>query len=79
MNRSYLILLFAAALFLVMIGFGLYGRLTAPPPEPATTQPATQPLVDRLREERERRMRERGERGELAEPTTAPSTGPAVD
>jgi hypothetical protein len=76
MNRSYLILLFAAALFLVMIGFGLYGRLTAPPPAPATTVPATQPLVDRLREERERRMRERGER---VEPATAPSTGPAVD
>ena len=73
MNRSYLILLFAAALFLVMIGFGLYGRLTAPPPAPATA-PATQPLVERLRDERERRMRERGE---LAEPATNPSTAPA--
>ena len=74
MNRSSLILLFAAALFLVMIAFGLYGRLTAPPPAPATTQPATPPLVDRLREERERRMRERGE---LPEPATGPSTRPA--
>ncbi|MDQ3438972.1 MAG: hypothetical protein M3478_01325 [Planctomycetota bacterium] len=75
MDRSYLILLFAATLFLVMIGWGLYGRLTAPPPAPAT-MPASQPLVDRLRDERERRMRERGG---LAEPATNPSTAPAGD
>lgn len=75
MNRPYLILLFAAALFLVMIGWGLYGRLTqAPPPAPA--EPATQPLVDRLRAERERRMRERGE---LPHAATQPTTGPVAD
>jgi hypothetical protein len=71
MNRPYLILLFAAALFLVMIGWGLYSRLTQPPPAPP--EPATQPLVERLRAERERRMRERGE---LVDPSTQPTTIP---
>ena len=75
MNRPYLILLFAAALFLVMIGWGLYARWSEPPTAPAAaTQPTTQPpLVERLRAERERRMRERGELPD-APPTTAPAT-----
>ena len=72
MNRPYLILLFAAAMFLVMIGWGLYSRLTQPPPVAA--EPATRPLVERLRDERERRMRERGERtGTTTHPATAPA------
>ncbi len=76
MNRPYLILLFAAALLLVMIGWGLYSKLTPPPPAPV--QPATAPLVERLRIERERRIRERGESPGAATqpPTTAPA--PAV-
>ncbi|HEV2294921.1 MAG TPA: hypothetical protein VGR35_13795 [Tepidisphaeraceae bacterium] len=72
MNRPSLILLFAAALFLVMIGWGLYARLTESPP--AAAEPATQPLVERLRAERERRMRERGAIQQTTRPSTAPVT-----
>jgi hypothetical protein len=77
MDRSYLILIFAASFFLVLLIWGIYGRMTykAPPPA-ATTQGTTQPLVDRLREERERRMRERGELPDVT-PTTRPATVPA--
>ena len=74
MNRPYLILWFAAALFLVLVGWGLYSKLTAPPVEPP--EPATRPLVERLRDERERRMRERGEISESS--TTKPATAPAA-
>jgi hypothetical protein len=72
MNRPYLILLFTAALFLVLTGWMLYSKLTAPP-VPAVVEPTTQPLVERLRAERERRMRERGE---IPADTTQPATAP---
>ncbi len=74
MNRPYLILLFAAALLLVMVGWGLYSKSIQPPPAPVL--PATAPLVERLRLERERRMRERGELPDAA--NQPPSTAPAV-
>ena len=77
MERSHLILLFAAAFFLVLTGFGIYTKLSqpdAPTTAPTTTQA---PLVERLREERERRMRERGELPDPSstQPATAPVTG----
>ena len=78
MNRPYLILWFAAAMFLVLVGWGLYSKLTQPPPAPP--EPATRPLVERLRDERERRMRERGElpADDTSPAATRPASGPAA-
>ena len=79
MDRTYLILICAASFFLVLLIWGLYGRMTHQAP-PAATQPATQPLVERLREQRQRRMRERGELPDLTAittTTTRPATVPA--
>ena len=79
MNRPYLILLFAAAVFLVLVGWMLYGKFVAPPAPAATSdEPATQPLVERLRAERERRMRERGAWPANPSPSTRPATAPAA-
>jgi hypothetical protein len=69
MERSYLVLWFALALFVVLGSWGVYNLMTAEPPPPPTTAPSTQSLVDRLRAERERRMNE----GKPAATTTAPS------
>ncbi len=72
MDRSYLILLFTAALLVVLTSWLVYTKLATPPP--AAQQPATtQPLVERLRAERERRLRERGELPDTTRPTTAPA------
>jgi hypothetical protein len=74
MNTPYALLLFVVVVLLILIGWGLYVQFSEPP-APATTQPATQPLVERLRAERERRMQER-ERLELPIPATA--TAPSL-
>jgi len=71
MNPSYTLLLFVAVVLIILIGWGVYVQFTAPP-APASTQPATQPLVERLREERERRMQER-DRQSAPTTATAPS------
>jgi hypothetical protein len=75
MERPYLVLWFAIALFLVLGVWGIYNHLQpAPaPPSAAQDQPTTQPtLVERLRAERARRMAER-ERGVPATTSTSPS------
>jgi len=73
MNRPYLVLWFALSLFAVLLGWGLYHQLRRPPapPAPAATQPATRPLVDRLREERLRRQQQN-------QPAPATTTAPAI-
>jgi hypothetical protein len=59
-----------------VIGWGVYVQFTEPP-SPASTQPATQPLVERLRAERERRMQEREQQQRRqSAPTTA--TAPSL-
>ncbi|MCC7349305.1 MAG: hypothetical protein IT446_01950 [Phycisphaerales bacterium] len=70
MDRPYLVLWFALSLFAVLLGWGLYHQLHNPP-APASTQPTTRPLVDRLREERLRRQQEHN-----PSPTTA--TAPSM-
>lgn len=70
MERSYLVLWFALALFVVLGGWGVYHLMTAEPAPPPATAPTTQSLVDRLRAERERRMNE-------GKPTT--TTAPSVE
>lgn len=70
MNRPYLVLWFALSLFAAMVGWGLYHQLHSPS-IPATTQPTTRPLVERLREERLRRQQQH------EHPTTT-TTAPAL-
>jgi len=72
MNRPYLVLWFALSFFAVLLGWGLYHQLHHPP-APATTQPATRPLVERLREERLRRQQERQPPPTTSTTTTAPA------
>ena len=74
MERPFLVLWFALALFAVLGAWGIYHLVTSdesPPSPPAHVAPATQPLVERLREERERRIQER-------DSTTAPSSSPGT-
>lgn len=52
-DRPYLLLWFALAFFAILVVAGVYSHWRAPPP---ATQPTTQSLVERLREERQRRM-----------------------
>jgi CRISPR/Cas system-associated protein Csm6 len=59
MDRSYLILLFAGVFFGVLIVYGIYAKMKSPPAAPTEPSATTQPLVERLREERQRRFNER--------------------
>ena len=70
MNRPYLILFFAIAFFGVLVAAGVYQHYRVPEPERI---PATQPLVERLREERERRLRQQHEGGIKDSPVTTTS------
>lgn len=58
MDRSYLVLWFAIALFVVLSAWGIYHLVTDESESPAPV-PTTQPLVERLKAERERRLGQR--------------------
>lgn len=71
MNRPFLVLWFALALFAVLLGWGLYHQLHHPPA--TATQPTTRPLVERLREERLRRQQQ-----QLPKPNSTTTTAPTL-